>query len=47
MNIVIKMSEALSEAEPWTPVVKLSDVPGKHSGDGHTIELAKKILGIK
>jgi len=47
MNIVIKMTEALPEAEPWTPVVKLSDVPGKHSGDEHTIELAKEVLGIK
>jgi nicotinate phosphoribosyltransferase len=47
MNIVIKMTEALPEAEPWTPVVKLSDVPGKHSGDEHTIELAKEILGIR
>jgi nicotinate phosphoribosyltransferase len=46
MNIVIKMTEALPEAEPWTPVVKLSDVPGKHSGDEHTIELAKEVLGI-
>jgi nicotinate phosphoribosyltransferase len=47
MNIVIKMTEALPEAQPWTPVVKLSDVPGKHSGDEYTIELAKKVLGIK
>jgi nicotinate phosphoribosyltransferase len=46
MNIVIKMTEALPEAEPWTPVVKLSDVPGKHSGDEGTIELAKQVLGI-
>jgi nicotinate phosphoribosyltransferase len=46
MNIVIKMMEALPEAQPWTPVVKLSDVPGKHSGDEETIELAKKVLGI-
>jgi len=47
MNIVIKMTEALPEAEPWTAVVKLSDVVGKHSGDARTIELAKEILGIK
>jgi nicotinate phosphoribosyltransferase len=46
MNIVIKMTEALPESEPWTPVVKLSDVPGKHSGDMHTIELAKRVLSI-
>jgi nicotinate phosphoribosyltransferase len=47
MNIVIKMTEALPEAEPWTAVVKLSDVPGKHSGDEHTIELAKQVLGVR
>ena len=47
MNIVIKMTEALPEAEPWTAVVKLSDVAGKHSGDAGTIELAKEVLGIK
>jgi nicotinate phosphoribosyltransferase len=47
MNIVIKMTEALPETEPWTPVIKLSDVTGKHSGDEHTIELAKEVLEIK
>jgi nicotinate phosphoribosyltransferase len=46
MNIVIKMTKALPEAESWTHVVKLSDVPGKHSGDKRTIELAKEVLGI-
>jgi len=46
MNIVIKMTDALPEAEPWTPVIKLSDVPGKHSGNERTIELAKEVLGI-
>ena len=46
MNIVIKMTEALPESAPWTPVVKLSDVPGKHSGDEKMIELAKEVLGI-
>ena len=47
MNIVIKMTEALPEAEPWTPVVKLSDVPGKQSGDEHTIKLAREVLGVR
>lgn len=46
MNIVIKMVEALPEAQPWTPVIKLSDVPGKHTGNERTIALAKEILGI-
>ncbi|MDB5252707.1 MAG: nicotinate phosphoribosyltransferase [Flaviaesturariibacter sp.] len=46
MNIVIKMAEALPEGESWTPVVKLSDEPGKHSGDPDMIALAKKVLRI-
>lgn len=46
MNIVIKMSEALPESEPWTPVIKLSDVPGKHSGEEKMIALARQVLGI-
>jgi nicotinate phosphoribosyltransferase len=47
MNIVLKMTEALPEGEPWAPVVKLSDEHGKYSGDEQTIHLAKIILGIK
>jgi nicotinate phosphoribosyltransferase len=47
MNIVMKMTEALPEAQPWTPVIKLSDEAGKHSGDVRTIELAKQVLGIQ
>ena len=47
MNIVIKMTEALPEAEPWTPVVKLSDEPMKHTGDEQSIALAKAVLQIK
>jgi nicotinate phosphoribosyltransferase len=47
MNIVIKMTEALPESQPWTPVVKISDVPGKHSGDEKMIELARAVLGIR
>jgi nicotinate phosphoribosyltransferase len=47
MNIVLKMTEALPEAEPWTPVVKLSDEPMKHTGDARSIELAKAALQIR
>lgn len=47
MNIVIKMTDALPESEPWRPVIKLSDVPGKHSGGEQTIALAKEVLGIQ
>lgn len=46
MNIVIKMTEAFPEEAQWTPVIKLSDEPGKHTGDTETIALAKQILHI-
>lgn len=46
MNIVIKMIEAYPEEAHWTPVVKLSDELGKHTGDTGTIALAKQILDI-
>jgi nicotinate phosphoribosyltransferase len=46
MNIVLKMTEALPETEPWTPVIKLSDEPAKYSGDPKSIELAKAVLKI-
>lgn len=47
LNIVIKMTEALPEAERWTPVVKLSDEPLKHTGGEKSIALAKAVLQIK
>lgn len=46
MNIVIKMTEAWPEEAHWTPVIKLSDEPGKHTGDESMIVLAKQILDI-
>ncbi len=46
MNIVIKMTEAYPTDGHWTPVIKLSDEPGKHTGDGKMIALAKQILDI-
>lgn len=46
MNIVIKMTEALPKDGEWTQVVKLSDEPGKNTGNQTTIDLAKTILGI-
>lgn len=46
MNIVIKMVEAYPEEAHWTPVIKLSDEPGKHTGDENMIALAKQILEI-
>jgi nicotinate phosphoribosyltransferase len=47
LNIVIKMTETQPEDLEWMPVVKLSDEPGKHTGDEDTIQLAKAILHIK
>lgn len=46
LNIVIKLDSVLINDE-WTPCVKLSDEPGKYTGDKEYIELAKKILKIK
>lgn len=46
MNIVIKMTEAYPEEAEWTPVIKLSDEPGKHTGDPEAIALAQQILHI-
>lgn len=46
MNIVLKMKEAFPDEAQWTPVVKLSDEPGKHTGEAETIRLAKQLLMI-
>lgn len=46
MNIVIKMTEALPEDSEWTPVIKLSDEPMKHTGKQEEIEMAKRYLHI-
>lgn len=47
LNIVLKMTEALPDGEPWTPVVKLSDEPMKYSGNAQNIALAKAVLQIR
>jgi len=47
MNIVIKMTEAHPDDAYWIPVVKLSDVHGKYTGNEEMIRLSKIILGIK
>lgn len=47
MNIVIKMTDALPEDAQWTPVIKLSDEPMKHTGDEESIYIAKKVLMIE
>jgi nicotinate phosphoribosyltransferase len=43
MNIVIKMTDALPEDDQWTPVIKLSDEPMKHTGDEDSIYMQKSI----
>lgn len=47
MNIVMKLTEVFTSDQDWVPTVKLSDEPGKHTGDSETIALAKDILRIK
>ena len=47
MNMVIKMTETQPDASQWIPVVKLSDISGKHAGDETMIGLAKSLLAIR
>ncbi len=46
MNIVMKLTQVLTRDNVWVPTVKLSDEPGKHTGNPEMIDLAKKILRI-
>jgi len=46
MNIVLKMTESLPEDGEWTPVIKLSDEPLKHTGDQAEIEMAIRYLQL-
>ncbi len=46
LNMVIKLVDVKAEGREWTPVIKLSDTPGKHSGDLEMIDLCKKTLRI-
>lgn len=46
MNIVLKMTEAYPDDGEWTPVIKLSDEPFKHTGDQDEIMMAKRFLNI-
>jgi len=47
LNIVIKMSEAKPEGQSWLKTVKLSDTPGKYTGDPEMIDLCKRVLDIR
>lgn len=47
LNIVMKLFKCqLTDSQLWYDCVKLSDVPGKHTGDKDEIELAKRTLLI-
>lgn len=47
LNIVIKLSRCRTDPErPWQNTVKLSDDPGKHTGERLELETCMKILGI-
>jgi nicotinate phosphoribosyltransferase len=45
LNIVIKMTAA-DFGHGWVPVIKLSDDPGKQSGDAARVALARQELGV-
>lgn len=48
LNMVIKMTSAKpDEDDEWVPTIKLSDSPGKHTGDEKMIEFCKYQLNIK
>jgi len=44
LNMVIKMTACKPEGSEWLPCVKLSDSPGKYTGDPDAIETAKRVL---
>lgn len=47
LNMVIKLTEVkMTEDSQWLAAVKLSDTPGKHTGDLREIRLSKETLGI-
>ncbi len=47
LNMVIKITHAaISEKEDYHPTVKLSDAPGKNTGDKKEIELCKTVLNL-
>lgn len=46
LNMVIKLSHVMDEDGRWTEVVKLSDNPGKHTGNTEIVRQIKNELGI-
>ena len=48
LNMVIKMTDCRPNGlGAWLPVIKLSDSPGKHTGDPEEIKLCKRTLQIQ
>ena len=48
LNIVIKLIRCrTSEDKPWRPTVKLSDDPGKHTGDPEELENCMNLFHLK
>jgi len=47
LNMVIKLSEVKPEGQDWIPTIKLSDAPGKYTGDPAMIKLCRELLNIK
>lgn len=46
LNMVIKMTGFKPHDRDWMNVIKLSDSPGKHTGDRQEVKLCKSVLGI-
>ncbi|WP_456268035.1 nicotinate phosphoribosyltransferase [Kushneria sp. AK178] len=46
MNMVVKMTETRPQGDQWLPVVKLSDIRAKNTGDPGMIHLARRILSL-
>jgi nicotinate phosphoribosyltransferase len=46
MNIVMKLVEIAAPDMHWTPTVKLSDEPGKQTGNAGMVRLARELLEI-
>lgn len=47
LNMVIKLTAVRLPGREWVPTVKLSDSPGKYTGDPKEVEICKNMLGIK
>ncbi|OHV10570.1 nicotinate phosphoribosyltransferase [Kushneria phosphatilytica] len=46
LNMVVKMTDTRPEGRQWVPVVKLSDIRAKNTGDPEMIQLARRNLSL-